>query len=70
MTPKSVRRALYIGLIVAYLLHNDTWLWGDSTIVLGLPVSLLYHVAYCLTVAGLMALVVRFAWPFDERREP
>jgi hypothetical protein len=55
---------------VTYLLHNDVWLWGSSKIVLGLPVSLLYHVVYCLAVAGLMAVVVRFAWPFADRRDP
>jgi hypothetical protein len=65
-----LRWALYAGLVVAYLLHNDIWLWGDSTIVLGLPASLLYHVVYCLVVAGLMALLVRFARPFSRRREP
>ena len=70
MRSKSVRWALYTGLIVLYLLHNDLWLWGDSTIVLGLPVSLLYHVVYCLVVAVLMAMLVRLAWPFPDRREP
>ena len=70
MKSKSVRWALYAGLIVVYLLHNDTWLRGDSTLVLGLPVSLLYHVVYCLVVAALMAMLVRFAWPFSDRSEP
>jgi len=67
---KAVRWALYAGLIVVYLLHNDIWLWGDSTVVLGLPVSLLYHVVYGLVVAVLMAMLVRFAWPFSDRSEP
>ena len=70
MKSKSVRWALYAGLIVVYLLHNDIWLWGDSTIVLGLPVSLLYHVVYGLVVAVLMAVLVRFAWPISERSDP
>jgi hypothetical protein len=67
---KSVRGALYAGIVVAYLLHNDVWLRGSSTIVLGLPASLLYQVVYCLAVAALMALLVRFAWPFSDRSEP
>ena len=70
MRSKSVRWALYAGLIVVYLLHNDTWLRGDSTIVLGLPVSLLYHVVYAVVAAVLMAVRVRFAWPFSDRSEP
>jgi hypothetical protein len=70
VTSRPTRWALYAGLIVLYLFHNDIWLWGNPTIVLGLPVSLLYHVVYCLVVAVLMALVVRFAWPYSDRREP
>jgi hypothetical protein len=67
---RSARWTLYLGLIVLYLLHNDVWLWGNPTIVLGLPVGLLYHAVYCLVVAALMAMLVRFAWPFSRRREP
>ena len=57
------RWILYVTLAAAYLLHNDLWLWRDPRPVLGLPVGLLYHVAYCGVVALLMALVVRYAWP-------
>jgi len=67
---RSVRWSLYAGLVVVYLLHNDTWLRGDPTIVLGLPVSLLYHVVYAGVVAVFMALLVRFGWPFSGRSEP
>jgi hypothetical protein len=30
-----------------------------------LPVGLTYHVAFCLVVALLMGLLVRYAWPRD-----
>ena len=58
----TTRRLLYLGLFVLYLLHNDLWLWDDADLVLGLPVGLLYHVAYCLAATGLMALLVNYAW--------
>ena len=35
------------------------WFWDDPSIVLGLPVGLAYHVAFCFVVAGVMALFVR-----------
>jgi hypothetical protein len=59
------RRLLYAGLLLVFLLHNDLWLWDDSRSVAGLPVGLTYHVAFCLVVALLMGLLVRYAWPRD-----
>ncbi len=57
--------ALYAALVVLYLLHNDLWLWHDGRLVLGLPAGLTYHVGYCLATAGLLAMLVRWAWPAD-----
>ena len=59
----SLRGVLYGALAVVFVLHQDFWLWTDSSRLLGLPVGLTYHVLYCLVVALLMALLVRFAWP-------
>ena len=64
-----IRAVLYGALILAYLLHNDLWLWHDAGVVLGLPVGLTYHVAYCLVVAVLMAVLIRFAWPFPVEEQ-
>lgn len=57
------RGVLYLALVLLLLLHGDLWLWRDSRMLLGLPVGLTYHVAYCFVVAGVLGLVVRFAWP-------
>ena len=65
----TTRRLLYLGLFVLYLLHNDLWLSDDADLVLGLPVGLLYHVAYCLAATGMMALLVNYAWPRHLRDE-
>jgi hypothetical protein len=50
---------------VLYLLHQDIWFWNSTRpLVFGfLPVGLAYHAAYCVAVAGLMWLLVRYAWP-------
>ena len=67
MSGKAVRRLLYLALVLAFILHNDLWLWDDARSVAGLPVGLTYHVAFCLVVTCLMGLLVRFAWPEDLR---
>ena len=59
----TVRRLLYLGIVVLFLLHNDLWLWHDSSIVLGLPIGLLYHIGFCCAAVLLMALLVNYAWP-------
>ena len=60
----SSKQWLAFGLIAAmYVLHNDWWLWSDRTIVAGLPVGLGYHVLYMIVSAGVLAVVVRLAWP-------
>lgn len=48
-----------------YVLHQDVWNWRDTTpLVFGfLPIGLAYHVGYSLCAAGVMALLVKHAWP-------
>lgn len=54
---------LYAGLVTLYLLHNDLWFWNDSSLVLGLPVGLLYHIVFCVAASVMMMLLVNNAWP-------
>jgi len=65
MRVEPVRRLLYALLLLAYVLHNDLWLWDDARIVLGLPVGLLYHVLFCLAVSGLFWALVRYGGDRD-----
>ena len=51
-----------IVLALLYLLHYDFWLWRRPEIVLGLPVGLLYQLAYCLLVAFVLALLLDKTW--------
>jgi len=60
---RRLRRWLYVALAVAYVLHNDLWLWNDGRIVSGIPVGLLYHIAFCVVVALIMFVLARYAWP-------
>jgi hypothetical protein len=70
LTRAAVRRLLLAALFLVFVLHNDFWQWDDATLVWGLPVGLTYHIVYCLVVALLMWLLVRFAWPAEFHSPP
>lgn len=59
-----------LGLWVVMLgLHQDFWFASDRTLVFGvLPVHLAYQAGYSLLAAGVMALLVRRAWPAELER--
>ena len=63
MKNSSVRGLLYLGLVALYLLHNDLWYWHDTSLVLGMPIGLTYHIGFCLAASGLLFLLVKYAWP-------
>ena len=63
MSRSTIRGLLYAGVVLMLLLHNDLWNWDDPTLVLGLPVGLTYHIAFCVMASALMFLLVKLAWP-------
>jgi hypothetical protein len=65
MRSPGLRRVFLFGIALFYLLHNDLWLWHESQLVLGLPVGLVYHLAYCLATAALMGLLLALDPPHE-----
>lgn len=59
------RRWLFVLLALLFVARFDLWAFGDATLVLGLPVGLLYHALYCLAAALLLWALARWAWPAD-----
>ncbi|HJO05618.1 MAG TPA: DUF3311 domain-containing protein [Acidobacteriota bacterium] len=57
------RLKLYGLLVLLYVLHTDWWLWSDGRVRFGLPMGLLYHLAYMLATAVVMYMLVKQAWP-------
>lgn len=59
------RAALVLAVVTVYVLHQDIWFWRTARpLVFGfIPVGLFYHACYSVLAAGLMAVLVRFAWP-------
>ena len=66
------RRPILLGLAVlsVYAAHQDFWFRDVARpLVFGfLPIGLFYHVVLCLVIAGLMWLLVRYAWPVELER--
>lgn len=51
---------------VLALLHQDSWLWNDATLLFGfLPAGLAWHAAFSVVAAAVWLGVVMFAWPSD-----
>lgn len=57
------RWSLRLAIIALYLLHNDFWLWDQPTLMLGIPVGLLYHIGFCIVTSILMMMLVKYSWP-------
>lgn len=59
------KKTLIFGyLVLLAILHQDSWLKNDGTLVFGfLPATLAYHMGFVCAAAIGWALVVKFAWP-------
>ena len=62
---------LVIAVAALYVLHQDFWNWRTARpLVFGfVPVGLFYQAAFSVACAGLMWLLVRFAWPAHLEEE-
>ncbi len=67
-----MRRSVLLGLAVLalYAAHQDFWFRDVARpLVFGfLPIGLFFHVVLCLAIAGLMWVLVRYAWPVELER--
>lgn len=62
---------LTLAVVGLLALHQDIWYWTTARpLVWGfLPVGLFYHALYTLLVAGVMMVLVRYAWPSEIERQ-
>ncbi len=56
----------WLAVLALYLLHNDLWWWHDDAVVLGMPIGLAYHLAFCLVTAAVMAWAAGRLLPPDR----
>jgi hypothetical protein len=62
---------LFIIVLVLYVLHQDIWFWRTARpFVFGfIPIGLFYHACYSVAAAGVLALLVKYAWPSHLEEE-
>ncbi len=62
---------LVLAVAVLYVLHQDIWNWRVARpFVFGaIPIGLFYHACFSVAAAGLMWLLVKFAWPSHLEEE-
>ena len=69
MAKVSVAERAFLAalVLVFYAFHQDLWFWRTARpFVFGfLPIGIVYHAAYSIAAAVLMAVLVRFAWPSE-----
>ncbi len=58
-------RWVFAWVAIAVIVHQMPLLNGDTTLIVGAPVLLLYHVAYCVVLSVGLWAMVRWAWPRD-----
>jgi hypothetical protein len=58
-----------VAIVALAVARHDLWWWDDPTRVLGLPIGLAYHVAFCFVIAGVMAWFLRLD-PAEHEERP
>ena len=62
---------LVIAVVALYILHQDIWFWRTAyPLIFGfIPIGLFYQACFSIAAAGLMWLLVKFAWPSHLEEE-
>ncbi len=59
-----MRKLTIFLIILLAIVHQDFWLWNDSSLVFEfMPIGLAYHALYSLACGIVWALAVKFLWP-------
>ena len=54
-----------ITFVILFALHQDSWNWGNTTLVFGfLPIGLFWHALISLGATLTWFLATKIAWPF------
>ena len=66
-----MKKWLLVLLVIAMIvIHQDSWLWDDKTLVAGvLPIGLAFHALYTVLCSVTMALLVHYTWPEHLEQE-
>ena len=61
-----MRALIWVIFVALFVLHHDWWWWDDPTLVMGVPVGLVWHCGYSIAASLLWLAAIRFAWPDEQ----
>ncbi len=64
---KPMFYVVWAAVVLLLILHQDNWLWDNSTLVFGfLPITLLFHMGISIAATIVWLLATRYAWPIEN----
>jgi hypothetical protein len=61
-----MKYAIWILVILLLILHQDNWLWDNSTLLFGfMPITLLFHAGISIAAGVVWYLATLYCWPPD-----
>lgn len=65
-----MQKFIWFLILVLVVLHQDNWLWDDTTLVFGfMPIGLFYQACISLAAAFVWYLATLFCWPKEMERQ-
>ncbi len=52
------RGYILVGLVLLLVAHHDFWNWNSTSLFLGVPVGLIFHLLLCVAASALFTLLV------------
>ena len=65
-----MKHVVWILVLLLAILHQDNWLWDNSTLLFGfMPVTLLFHAGISISAGIVWYMATLYAWP-PELEQP
>ena len=52
------RGYILVGLVLLLVAHHDFWNWASTSLYLGIPLGLMFHLLLCVAASALFTLLV------------
>ncbi len=65
-----MKHVVWILVVLLLVLHQDNWLWDNSTLLFGfMPITLLFHAGISVAAAIVWYLATLYCWPPEIENE-
>ena len=66
-----MKNAIWILVVLLLVLHQDNWLWDNSTLLFGfLPITLLFHAGISIAAGIVWYMATLYCWPPELKLTP